>query len=214
MTDLNNEIGKRIAMIRKVKHLTQAKLGDKIGVSYQIIGKCERGERELTAIELSDIANVLNVPQEFITNGIPESIEKKDFILLDKESLYEKGYQNRAREQAIAYHAELILNLWDIFQYYIPEYLYSNGREKENYRRLKGSLRNVANKIRRNKYVTSDNVDLVQKLVQQLAETFLFLIIDYEKLDIKNHLKPVHFSEKLHSDITSNGYYLGMIFGF
>ena len=56
-------VGAQIARLRKEKRLTQNDLGDPLGVSFQAVSKCERGERRhrLTALSIPS-HTVLDVP--------------------------------------------------------------------------------------------------------------------------------------------------------
>ena len=56
------EIGKRIKQIRKHKGLSQEKLAELIGVSFQQVQKYESGVNRLNTDKLQAIANTLSVP--------------------------------------------------------------------------------------------------------------------------------------------------------
>ena len=56
------EIGKRIKQIRKHKGLSQEKLAELIGVSFQQVQKYESGVNRLNTDKLQAIANILSVP--------------------------------------------------------------------------------------------------------------------------------------------------------
>lgn len=55
-------VGDRIKEIRKEKHLTQKELGEKLGVSYQMIAQYENGKRNPKPETLKKIADALEVP--------------------------------------------------------------------------------------------------------------------------------------------------------
>jgi transcriptional regulator with XRE-family HTH domain len=58
------ELGEKIVSYRKEQNLTQAQLGEKIGVSQQLIAAYENSERHLPIISLFKIAQVLHVEIE------------------------------------------------------------------------------------------------------------------------------------------------------
>jgi transcriptional regulator with XRE-family HTH domain len=58
----NTEIGVSIRQIRKTVGMSQMKLAEKIGVSYQQVQKYENGSSQITISRLEQIANALGVP--------------------------------------------------------------------------------------------------------------------------------------------------------
>ena len=58
---MENEIGKRIRLYRKMKHITQEELGKKIGVSQMAITHYECGNRKTSIEQIRKIASALNV---------------------------------------------------------------------------------------------------------------------------------------------------------
>lgn len=55
------ELGKRIRGLRKLKGLTQEKLGEKSGLSYKFIGELERGNVNISLKSLLRISNALGI---------------------------------------------------------------------------------------------------------------------------------------------------------
>lgn len=55
----NEAVGRQIALLRTDKGLTQAELGERLGVSFQAVSKWERGETLPDTALLPDLANVL-----------------------------------------------------------------------------------------------------------------------------------------------------------
>ena len=56
----NIKIGTTIAMLRNNKKMTQAELGDRIGVSFQAVSKWERGETLPDVSTLPALADALD----------------------------------------------------------------------------------------------------------------------------------------------------------
>jgi len=55
-------IGSLIRIVRKAAGLSQMKLAEKIGISYQQVQKYEKGASEISISRLSQIAHALNMP--------------------------------------------------------------------------------------------------------------------------------------------------------
>ena len=63
------KVGELIAALRKRKGLTQADLGDRLGVTFQAVSKWERGETLPDTAILVDLADVLETTVDFILSG-------------------------------------------------------------------------------------------------------------------------------------------------
>ena len=61
----NKKIGRRIKAIREEKGISQTKLGNLIGVSYQQIQKYENGTSALSVEKLDKIATTLTMPVSY-----------------------------------------------------------------------------------------------------------------------------------------------------
>ena len=62
VTAAEKQIGERIALLRKIKGLSQGALGEAVGVTFQQIQKYEHGLNRASAGRLQQIATVLGVP--------------------------------------------------------------------------------------------------------------------------------------------------------
>jgi transcriptional regulator with XRE-family HTH domain len=60
-TDILKLVGNRIRQIRKEKGLSQEQVGEKADFHYSYIGRIERGEKNISLLTLSRIADALNV---------------------------------------------------------------------------------------------------------------------------------------------------------
>ncbi len=102
------KVGKQIQDLRKIKHLTQNELGERLGVSFQAVSKWKRGETLPDTGLLPDLANVLETTIDNILLGgktislfkrktsieeIKSAIESFEEIgnLLGKDSLFYIG---------------------------------------------------------------------------------------------------------------------------
>lgn len=63
--DLDSHVGARIRLRRTMLGMSQEKLGEAIGLTFQQIQKYERGTNRVSASRLFDIARVLDVPIGF-----------------------------------------------------------------------------------------------------------------------------------------------------
>jgi transcriptional regulator with XRE-family HTH domain len=64
-TELDSHVGARIRLRRTMLGLSQEKLGEAIGLTFQQIQKYERGTNRVSASRLYEIARVLDVPIGF-----------------------------------------------------------------------------------------------------------------------------------------------------
>ena len=77
------ELGKRIRLRRVEQKISQAELGDKLGVSFQQVQKYEKGVNRVGAARLQQIATALDVPVTFFYDGDDKSREVESLLFLD-----------------------------------------------------------------------------------------------------------------------------------
>jgi transcriptional regulator with XRE-family HTH domain len=77
------ELGKRIRLRRIEQHISQAELGNKIGVSFQQVQKYEKGVNRVGAARLQQIATALDVPVTFFYDGDGKAREVESLLFLD-----------------------------------------------------------------------------------------------------------------------------------
>jgi transcriptional regulator with XRE-family HTH domain len=68
---VDQHVGARVRMRRMMLGMSQEKLGDAIGISFQQIQKYEKGANRIGASRLQHIANILQVPIPFFFEGAP-----------------------------------------------------------------------------------------------------------------------------------------------
>lgn len=66
-------VGSRVRMRRIMLGLSQEKLGDALGLTFQQIQKYEKGTNRIGASRLHQIADILQVPVSFMFEGGPAS---------------------------------------------------------------------------------------------------------------------------------------------
>ncbi|WP_162936148.1 helix-turn-helix domain-containing protein [Agrobacterium leguminum] len=64
-------VGCRIRLRRTMSGMSQERLGDSLGITFQQIQKYERGTNRVGASRLQNIANILNVPVSFFFENSP-----------------------------------------------------------------------------------------------------------------------------------------------
>lgn len=76
-------LGHRIRLRRVEKQLSQAELGNHLGVSFQQVQKYEKGVNRVGAARLQQIADALEVPVMFFYDGDNKSREVESLMFLD-----------------------------------------------------------------------------------------------------------------------------------
>jgi transcriptional regulator with XRE-family HTH domain len=67
-------VGSRIRLRRTLLGLSQERLGDALGLTFQQVQKYERGINRVGASRLFDLARVLDVPISFFFDDMPEAV--------------------------------------------------------------------------------------------------------------------------------------------
>jgi len=71
-------VGSRVRMRRIMLGMSQEKLGDALGLTFQQIQKYEKGTNRVGASRIQQIAEVLQIPVSFLFEGGPTSSPGKD----------------------------------------------------------------------------------------------------------------------------------------
>jgi transcriptional regulator with XRE-family HTH domain len=77
------EMGRKIRLRRVEQHISQADLGEKLGISFQQVQKYEKGVNRVGATRLQQIATALNVPMTFFYDGDGKTKEVESLLFLD-----------------------------------------------------------------------------------------------------------------------------------
>jgi transcriptional regulator with XRE-family HTH domain len=70
-------VGGRVRLRRTLLGLSQGKLGEAVGLTFQQIQKYERGANRISASRLHALSNVLDVPVPFFFEDLPPDIPGK-----------------------------------------------------------------------------------------------------------------------------------------
>src|SRR5688500_4663962 len=102
MTDTNKKrpnpvdvhVGARIRLRRNMIGLSQEKLGESLGITFQQIQKYEKGMNRVGASRLQAIGNILNVPVTFFCDDMPGQSDKPKGFEEESETTYVVGFLN------------------------------------------------------------------------------------------------------------------------
>src|SRR4249919_3360218 len=70
---IDKHVGSRVRMRRMMLGMSQEKLGDALGLTFQQVQKYEKGTNRIGASRLQQIAQILQVPVSFFFEGAPHS---------------------------------------------------------------------------------------------------------------------------------------------
>jgi transcriptional regulator with XRE-family HTH domain len=68
---IDKHVGSRVRMRRMMVGMSQEKLGDALGLTFQQVQKYEKGTNRIGASRLQQISNILQVPVAFFFEGAP-----------------------------------------------------------------------------------------------------------------------------------------------
>jgi transcriptional regulator with XRE-family HTH domain len=69
---IDKHVGSRVRMRRMMLGMSQEKLGDALGLTFQQVQKYEKGTNRIGASRLQQIAHILQVPVAFFFEGAPD----------------------------------------------------------------------------------------------------------------------------------------------
>jgi transcriptional regulator with XRE-family HTH domain len=70
---VDKHVGSRVRMRRLMMSLSQEKLGDALGLTFQQVQKYEKGTNRIGASRLQQISSILQVPVAFFFEGAPRA---------------------------------------------------------------------------------------------------------------------------------------------
>lgn len=89
-------VGSRLRMYRMLRGLSQGKLGEALGLTFQQIQKYEKGLNRVGASRLWDICQVLDIPVAFLYEGISnetKNLSPRNLPIISPEKLPLKAAQ-------------------------------------------------------------------------------------------------------------------------
>ena len=69
---IDKHVGSRVRMRRMMVGMSQEKLGDALGLTFQQVQKYEKGTNRIGASRLQQISHILQVPVAFFFEGAPD----------------------------------------------------------------------------------------------------------------------------------------------
>jgi len=75
---IDRHVGSRVRMRRLMLGMSQEKLGDGLGLTFQQVQKYEKGTNRIGASRLQHIARLLQVPVSFFFDGAPQTHEQPE----------------------------------------------------------------------------------------------------------------------------------------
>lgn len=68
---IDKHVGSRVRMRRMMLSMSQEKLGERLGLTFQQVQKYEKGTNRIGASRLQQISSILSVPVSFFFDGAP-----------------------------------------------------------------------------------------------------------------------------------------------
>lgn len=106
VTNLDPFIGQKVKLRRSELGMSQVKLGEKLGLSFQQIQKYESGKNRISASTLFQISRILGVDFSYFVDGYGKSSvlhddEKVSYQIHSKESDLLFNYFSRIQDPAL-----------------------------------------------------------------------------------------------------------------
>ncbi|HYW59256.1 MAG TPA: helix-turn-helix domain-containing protein [Xanthobacteraceae bacterium] len=83
---IDKHVGSRVRMRRMMLAMSQEKLGDALGLTFQQVQKYEKGTNRIGASRLQQISNILQVPVAFFFEGAPDLLDSGRSVNRDAPS--------------------------------------------------------------------------------------------------------------------------------
>lgn len=91
---VDRHVGSRIRLRRQLLNMSQEKLGEELGVTFQQVQKYERGTNRVGAGRLFILARVLDVRVSFFYDGVSESMAAPGFSEGDQTPIVDDFIQS------------------------------------------------------------------------------------------------------------------------
>jgi transcriptional regulator with XRE-family HTH domain len=95
---IDRHVGSRVRMQRMLMKMSQEKLGEALGLTFQQVQKYEKGLNRIGASRLQQISTTLNVPLSFFFEGAPTgaAVEAPSGFEEDSQSQYVVDFMSTA----------------------------------------------------------------------------------------------------------------------
>ncbi|WP_339863471.1 helix-turn-helix transcriptional regulator [Paremcibacter congregatus] len=96
LNPIDVHVGSRIFLMRKIRKLTQSKLGHELNVTFQQIQKYEQGKNRVSASRLYQLSQILKTPITFFFDDFPPELQVvQDYQVRQTEMTDENRMLNR-----------------------------------------------------------------------------------------------------------------------
>jgi len=93
-TSIDRHVGSRVRLRRQLLNMSQEKLGEELGVTFQQVQKYERGANRIGAGRLWMLSRVLDVPVGFFFEGVTERLGAGGFSEGDQTPIVDDFIQS------------------------------------------------------------------------------------------------------------------------
>jgi transcriptional regulator with XRE-family HTH domain len=85
---IDKYVGSRVRMRRMMLGMSQEKLGNALGLTFQQVQKYEKGTNRIGASRVQQISNILQVPVSFFFDGAPDISQRTEGLSEAPSPLY------------------------------------------------------------------------------------------------------------------------------
>ena len=138
MEDQNKVMGSHLCKIRKIRRLTQKQLGEKVGATAATIGNYERGDRYIPGYLIHDLAQALDVPDQFISDSIASDIRRKDIAnSTAKELLQKVATPGSWRVHEVSKQVQTLQLLYELLKEDYEELMLEEDNDCDEFKKIK-----------------------------------------------------------------------------
>ncbi|MDR1365527.1 MAG: helix-turn-helix transcriptional regulator [Holosporales bacterium] len=88
--DVNKHIGNQLRLRRQLMGLSQEKLAEKLGITFQQVQKYEKGVNKISAARLLTISEILNTNMGYFFEGFDNSSDCSEYSLEEDSAIYDE----------------------------------------------------------------------------------------------------------------------------
>jgi len=94
-------VGARLRLRRTLMGMSQEKLGDAVGLTFQQIQKYEKGANRIGASRLYEFSRILDVPPSFFFDDMPQHLATTPKLVPDGDEAEASGSDQLARRETL-----------------------------------------------------------------------------------------------------------------
>lgn len=131
-------VGSRVRLRRTLLGMSQEKLGEAIGLTFQQVQKYERGTNRIGASRLFDLSRVLDVPVSFFFDDMADSMKASSPAAVVRGTAMECASPSDADPMAKRETLELVRNYYGIKDAALRKSLYATVKASAEFRGVEG----------------------------------------------------------------------------